>query len=69
MLDSQFIIDNMDAVRCNCINRCVDPNLINRFVALESEIRQCQFELEQLQKRQNEIAYELRESVILAAVE
>ena len=69
MLDGKFIVQNRDAVKQNCINRGVDPTLVDRFVGLEIRRQSLQIELEQLQKKQNEISREIRESVVLVTVE
>jgi seryl-tRNA synthetase len=61
MLDRIFIIDNVDAVKLNCERRFVSAD-IDRFVALETERRQLQHEIEQLQSEANAIAKQISQA-------
>ncbi len=55
MLDRKFIVDNAELVRQNCVNRGV-PADVERFVALEAERRQLQVEVDELNRRANEVS-------------
>lgn len=55
MLDRKYITDHAAEVRENCARRGIDVD-IDRFVALETERRARQLEVEQLQRSANEIA-------------
>ena len=52
MLDSKFILENVEAVKQNCINRHVSVD-INQFVALEHQRKSLQQELEKFQAEAN----------------
>lgn len=55
MLDRKFILDNADAVRLNCSNRNVTAD-VDRFIALETQRKNRQRELEKLNKEANAVA-------------
>ncbi len=55
MLDRKFIVDNAELVKQNCVNRGV-PADVERFVALEAERHQLQIEVEELNRRANEVS-------------
>ncbi len=55
MLDRKFIVDNSEAVKRNCRNRGV-PADIDRFLALEDLRREKQAEIENLNRRANEVS-------------
>lgn len=55
MLDRKYILDHADEVRENCVRRGVEVD-VARFVAVESDRRAKQAEVEQLQRSANEIA-------------
>ena len=59
MLDLKYLIANTEAVRQNCRNRNVPEDVlddIDRIIALESERRELQTAVEEIRRRQNEIA-------------
>ncbi|MDR1289802.1 MAG: serine--tRNA ligase [Planctomycetaceae bacterium] len=58
MLDRKFIIDNVDAVKLNCERRFVKAD-VDCFVSMETERRQLQSEIEQLQSEANAIAKQI----------
>ncbi|MHB8899419.1 MAG: serine--tRNA ligase, partial [Thermoguttaceae bacterium] len=55
MLDRKFIVENAELVKQNCINRGV-PADVERFVALEAERRQVQADVEELNRKANELS-------------
>ena len=55
MLDRKFIVENAAAVRQNCANRGMVAD-IDRFVALDEKCRDVLLEVEQLNRRANEVA-------------
>lgn len=55
MLDRKFIVDNSEAVKQNCRNRGV-PADVDRFLALEDLRREKQAEIENLNRRANEVS-------------
>jgi seryl-tRNA synthetase len=55
MLDRKFIVDNADLVRQNCRDRGVAVDL-DRFLALESQRKDRQTEVEQLNQRANDVS-------------
>jgi len=55
MLDRKFIVENAELVRQNCVNRGVQVD-VDRFVALETQRRATQIELEELNRRSNEVS-------------
>ncbi len=55
MLDRKFILENVEAVKENCRNRNVQVD-VDRFVQLETRRKQLQGELEQLNRRANQVA-------------
>lgn len=55
MLDRKFIVDNVDAVLRNCKNRGVNPEL-KRFVDLELARREKLQEVEEFNRRANEVS-------------
>ena len=59
MLDLKYLIANTEAVRQNCRNRNVPEDVlddIDRIIALESERRELQTVVEEIRRRQNEVA-------------
>jgi len=59
MLDLKYLIANTEAVRQNCRNRNVPEDVlddIDRMIALESERRELQTVVEEIRRRQNEVA-------------
>jgi seryl-tRNA synthetase len=59
MLDLKFVVSNTDAVRQNCRNRNAPPDVlddVDRVVALEGERRTLQKDVEEIRRRQNEVA-------------
>jgi seryl-tRNA synthetase len=62
MLSRQFILANAAAVRQNCVNRKISPDLVDRLIALEQQRQQCQKELETLRRRQNQLARDIGKS-------
>jgi seryl-tRNA synthetase len=55
MLDRKFIIENLDAVKQNCANRGVKCD-VDRFVALEGQRKSLQVQVEDLNRKANEVA-------------
>jgi len=55
MLDRKFILENLEAVRQNCINRNVEVD-IDRFVELENQRRDLQMQSEDLNRQANEVS-------------
>ncbi|NLS93873.1 MAG: serine--tRNA ligase [Planctomycetaceae bacterium] len=55
MLDRKFIVENAELVKQNCRNRGVAAD-IDRFVALENERRLLQVEVEELNRKANEVS-------------
>ncbi len=55
MLDPQFIVDNLDAVRANCVNRAVKADL-DRVPQLLAEKKRLSKEVQAIQQQQNELA-------------
>ncbi len=55
MLDRKFILENADAVKLNCKNRNVTAD-VDRFIALETERREGQRRLEELNQEANATA-------------
>jgi seryl-tRNA synthetase len=58
MLDTQFICENLEAVKANCRNRNVHVD-IDRLVALDDERKRLAQETQSLQQRSNEIAKQI----------
>jgi seryl-tRNA synthetase len=55
MLDAQFIVDNLEAVKANCRNRNVQAD-VDRVVALVNERRRLVQEKQVLEQRRNEVS-------------
>ena len=55
MLDKKFILANADAVQENCKHRGVNAD-VHRFVALETDARQIQQEIEELSRQANAVS-------------
>ncbi len=55
MLDRKFIVENAELVKQNCRNRGVAAD-VDRFVALENERRSLQVEVEELNRKANEVS-------------
>jgi len=55
MLDRKFVIENLDSVKQNCANRGVQIDL-DRVAELDERRRACQLEVDQLNRRANEVA-------------
>ncbi|MDO4570218.1 MAG: serine--tRNA ligase [Planctomycetia bacterium] len=55
MLDRKFILENIEAVRENCVHRCVQVD-VDRFVALENERKTLQQESETINRQANEVS-------------
>lgn len=55
MLDRKFILENVEAVKQNCLNRGV-PEEVDRLVELESARKAKQTETEELNRRANEVS-------------
>ncbi len=55
MLDRRFILDNIAAVKQNCANRNV-PVDVDRFVALETRRKELQAQVDELNRRANEVS-------------
>src|SRR4051812_46234456 len=55
MLDTQYIRDNLEAVKANCRNRNVKAD-VDRVVQLDDERKRLIHETQTIQQRQNEIA-------------
>lgn len=59
MLDLKFVLNNVDAVKQNCVDRSVPEDVIEdleKVVALETQRRELLKEVEAVRKRQNEVA-------------
>jgi len=59
MLDLKYVVANVEAIRQNCRNRNVPPDVIDdvdRVVALEGERRELLQTVEEIHRRQNEVA-------------
>jgi seryl-tRNA synthetase len=59
MLDLKYLVANTEAVRQNCRNRNVPPDVlddVDRVVALEGERRTLLRDVEEIRRRQNEVA-------------
>src|ERR1700739_2256362 len=59
MLDLKYVVANAEAIRQNCRNRNVPPDLLEdvaRVVALEGERRALLQAVEEIRRRQNEVA-------------
>ena len=59
MLDLKYVVANADAVKQNCRNRNTPPDVleeVDRVVALESERKGLMHEVEDVRRRQNEVA-------------
>jgi len=61
MLDRKFILENVELVKQNCRHRGVEVD-IERFVALETERRRVQAELEDLNRRANEVSKSIKKA-------
>jgi len=55
MLDRKFILENAELVKQNCANRGVQVD-VDRFVELETRRRSMQVEIDQLNRRANEVS-------------
>ncbi len=55
MLDRKFILENADLVKTNCRNRNV-PTDVDRFVALETQRRELQVQVEDLNRQANAVS-------------
>lgn len=55
MLDRKFILENVEYVKQNCINRGVQVD-VDRLVALETERREKQAEFQELNRQANEVS-------------
>jgi seryl-tRNA synthetase len=55
MLDRKFILENLNAVKLNCKNRCVTAD-VDRFAELETQRKSLQHELERLQTEANVVS-------------
>jgi len=55
MLDRKFILENAELVKANCAHRNA-PADVDRFVALETERRQLQMQVEDLNRQANEVS-------------
>ena len=59
MLDLKYIIAHVDAVRQNCVNRNMPPDVIEDFdkaIELEGQRKELLAEVETIRRRQNEVA-------------
>ncbi len=59
MLDLKFVVANVEAVKQNCQNRNVSADVladVDRVVELETERRVLAREVEDVRRRQNEVA-------------
>jgi seryl-tRNA synthetase len=59
MLDLKYVVTNAEAVKQNCRNRNAPPDVleeVDRVVALESERKELMHEVEEVRRRQNEVA-------------
>jgi len=59
MLDPKYIRENIDDVRRNCANRGVNVDL-DRFMELEGERRNAITKIEEIRRRQNEVAKSMK---------
>ena len=55
MLDRRFIVENAQLVKQNCINRGANVD-VDRFVQLEQRRKACQMEVEELNRKANEVS-------------
>src|SRR6266849_2303739 len=55
MLDAQFIRDNLETVKANCLNRNVKAD-VDRVVALDDERRRVVQEKQLMEQKQNELS-------------
>ena len=55
MLDKKYILENVELIKQNCINRGVNVD-IDRFVELERQCKEIQIEIEELQYQANKIS-------------
>jgi len=55
MLDKRFVLENVDAVQQNCVDRGVKAD-VSRFAELEQQRRSLQQEVEELNRRANEVS-------------
>ncbi len=55
MLDRKFIVENAEQVKQNCVNRGVTAD-VDQFVALETQRRELQAEVEELNRKANEVS-------------
>jgi seryl-tRNA synthetase len=55
MLDRKFVVENLERVKQNCANRGVRVQ-IDRIAELDSRRKACQLEVDQLNRRANEVA-------------
>ena len=55
MLDRKFVVDNIELVKQNCVNRGVRVEL-DHLVQLDSLRKTCQLEVDQLNRQSNEVA-------------
>ena len=55
MLDRKFIVENVDAVKQNCVNRGLTAD-VDRFVELDSARKAKQAEADDLNRRANEVS-------------
>ncbi len=59
MLDLKFVLANVDAVRQNCVNRNMPPDVLEDFdkaIELEAQRKTLLQEVEEIRRRQNEVA-------------
>ncbi len=59
MLDLKYVLANVDAVRQNCVNRNVPEDVLedlDQVVALEGDRKKLLQEVEEVRRRQNEVA-------------
>ena len=59
MLDYKFIVENAESVRENCANRGVEVD-IDRFVDLQQQRKLKQAEVEDLNRRANQVSKSMR---------
>ncbi|XZE46231.1 serine--tRNA ligase [Pirellulaceae bacterium SH467] len=55
MLDRKFVLENLDAVKQNCVNRGVPASNLDRFVEVETRRRAKLTEAEELNRKANDI--------------
>jgi seryl-tRNA synthetase len=55
MLDRKFIVENAEIIKQNCVNRGVRVD-VDRFVALEAERKATQIEVEEVNRKANEVS-------------